>query len=118
LQRMGTEMVRAHSHPDTWVKSVVRIIQANPGMNYVITDCRFENEVAAIKDLGGTIWSIERGVVPSWAETALQGGARPDAVHATDWNVYALRHYASRHIANNGSLDDLYATVKSIMADV
>jgi hypothetical protein len=115
LQRIGTEMFRAYIHPDTWVKSVVRIIQANPGVNYVITDCRFENEVTAIKDLGGSIWSIERGIVPSWAETALRGGVRPDAVHATDWNVYALRHYASRHISNNSNLEDLYNTVKEFI---
>ena len=111
LQRIGTEMFRAHIHPETWVKAVVRIIEANPGTNYVITDCRFENEIAAITNRGGVIWSVERGVVPTWAEEALHGGVCPDGIHATDWNVYALRHFATTHIQNNGSLDDLYAAV-------
>ena len=61
------------------------------------------------------IWSIERGVVPLWAEDALRGGVKPDVIHATDWNLYALRHYASRHIANNGNLEDLYNTVKDFL---
>jgi hypothetical protein len=118
LQRIGTEMFRAHIHPDTWVKAVVRVIQGNPGVNYVITDCRFENEIAAIKDLGGVILSVERGVQPTWAAAALAGepNTSPDTIHSTDWNVYALRHYASHHLDNNGSLSDLYAAVGRIMS--
>lgn len=118
LQRIGTEMFRAHIHQDTWVKSVVRVIQANPGANYVITDCRFENEVGAIKDLGGIILSVERGAQPAWAEKALAGepNPTPETIHATDWNVYALRHYASHHLDNNGSLDDLYAAVDKALS--
>lgn len=116
LQRIGTEMFRAHIHPDTWVKAVVAQINAAPSHNYVITDCRFENEVRAITDYGGTIWSVERGVIPSWAEEALRGGVCPDGIHATDWNVYALRHMARTHFQNNGSLEDLYAAIERTLA--
>ena len=115
LQRIGTEMFRTHIHPDTWVKAVVAQINAAPSQNYVITDCRFENEVRAIKDLGGVIWSVERGVAPLWAEDALHGGVCPDSIHATDWNVYALRYLASKHIQNNGSLEDLYVNIESVL---
>jgi hypothetical protein len=117
LQRIGTEMFRAHIHPDTWVKSVVRVINANPGVNYVITDCRFENEIAAITDLGGIILSVERGPQPAWSAAALRGepNPTPDVIHATDWNVYALRHYATHHLDNNGSLEDLYAAVEQVL---
>jgi hypothetical protein len=113
LQRIGTEMFRTYIHKDTWVKAVVAQIHAAPTLNYVITDCRFENEIQAIKDLGGVVWSVERGFAPAWAEMALQGGAKPDGIHATDWNVYALRGLASTHFENNGSLEDLYAAVNA-----
>lgn len=117
LQRIGTEMFRTHIHPDTWVKSVVRQITTNPGVKYVITDCRFENEVAAIKDLGGMILSVERGPQPVWAAAALAGepNPTPHLIHSTDWNVYALRHFAAHHLDNNGTLEDLFVSVERVL---
>ena len=73
LQRIGTEMFREHIHPETWIKAVRKQIMAAPEKNYVITDCRFENEVSAILDLGGQIWSVSRGEEPAWAADARAG---------------------------------------------
>jgi hypothetical protein len=90
------------------------VLQADPSGNYVITDCRFENEIMAIKNLGGTIISVSRGADPDWAEDAMAGAQNPapDRIHATDWNVFALRRYADKHIKNNGTLHDLNYTVE------
>lgn len=115
LQRIGTEMFRTHIHPDTWVKAVVRMIQAAPERNYVITDCRFENEVNALKDLGGKILYVSRGTPPAWAEDARAGSLCPPSIHITDWNVYALQRLADGTIDNSGSLEDLYALVEKVM---
>ena len=115
LQRIGTEMFRTHIHPDTWVKAVIRTIQATPERNYVITDCRFENEVKALKDLGGKILYVSRGAMPAWADSARLGEPCPPSIHVTDWNVYALQGLADTCISNNGSLNDLYAQVEIIM---
>ncbi len=117
LQRIGTEMFRTHIHPDTWVKAVVRTISAAPEKNYVITDCRFANEVNAIKELGGRIIHVARGAEPAWAEDArLSRAPCPAGVHVTDWNVYALRGLADWCVDNNGSLEDLYHAIEQFMA--
>lgn len=118
LQRIGTEMFRTHIHPDTWVKAVVRVIQAAPERNYVITDCRFENEVNALKDLGGKILYVSRGAEPAWACDARAGSLCPPSIHVTDWNIYALQRLTDASIDNNGSIEDLYARVMSAMAPV
>jgi hypothetical protein len=115
LQRIGTEMFRTHIHPDTWVKAVVRMIQAAPEKNYVITDCRFENEVNALKELGGKILHVSRGAEPAWAADARAGLACLSSVHITDWNVYKLQRFADYSINNSGTLDDLYRNVEKHM---
>lgn len=115
LQRIGTEMFRTHIHPDTWVKAVVKEIQANPETNYVITDCRFDNEVAALKELGASLWAVSRGVEPSWAAAAKQGAPCPEGIHTTDWNIYRLQSIADICIENNGTCADLYEQVSAAM---
>ncbi len=115
LQKIGTEMFRDHIHPETWVKSVLKEILADPDANYVITDCRFENEVAAIRALGGRILAIKRGAEPAWAAEARSGAACPAGVHVTDWNVFRLQCHASVLIQNDGTLDNLYETLETLL---
>jgi hypothetical protein len=43
LQYIGTDIMRNHFHPDIWISHLERKIQ--PNINYVITDCRFYNEI-------------------------------------------------------------------------
>lgn len=62
-QRLGTEVVRS-IHPDVWVDCIVRnydTLQRNrmqPRM--IITDVRFDNEVAAIRERGGIVFYVAR----------------------------------------------------------
>lgn len=112
LQRIGTEMFRTHIHPDTWVKAVVKEIQGSPAdAKFVITDCRFDNEVAALKELGASLWAVSRGLEPSWAAAAREGTPCPEGIHSTDWNVYRLEAIADVRINNNGTIADLYEQV-------
>jgi hypothetical protein len=37
----------------------------------VIADCRFPNEVAMIKRLGGEVWRVRRGAEPEWYDDAI-----------------------------------------------
>ena len=113
LQRIGTEMFRTHIHPDTWVKAVVRTIQSAPEKNYVITDCRFENEMIALKSLGGKILHVSRGSQPSWAEKACLGDPCPSSVHITDWNVFALKRHSDNIIDNNSTIENLHSHIKN-----
>ena len=61
LQWFGSELLR-EADKDFWVKKLLNKLE--PNKKYAISDCRFENEVKAIKDVGGTVVFIKRpGIV-------------------------------------------------------
>lgn len=43
---------------DFWVKEL--LIKINPAKDYIITDCRFPNEVLALRNIGATLVRLER----------------------------------------------------------
>jgi hypothetical protein len=65
LQQVGTDALRTHFHPDIWVAACERQI-INSEKNVVISDCRFFNELQAIKNLGGDTAVVWRGDKPDW----------------------------------------------------
>ena len=73
LQRLGSEVGRNLLGEDVWVDLTLK--HAPDGSKIVVTDCRFPNEAAAIKRLGGQMWRVSRpGTAPVNAhpsETAL-----------------------------------------------
>lgn len=114
MQKIGTEMFREHIDKDVWIKSVVKEVTSSTD-NYVITDCRFENEVEAIKKLGGKVLYVERGEVPDWAVEAKEGKSCRSDIHVSDWNPYMLSKYADYMISNNRTLEDLYQKINEII---
>lgn len=62
LQVVGTDLFRNHFDPDFWIKVGLRRITelTDRGRHVVVSDCRFPNEVDAIKDLGGIACRIVR----------------------------------------------------------
>jgi PAS domain-containing protein len=101
LQYWGTEVCREGFNPDIWVASLeYRLLHAN--YNIVITDCRFKNEIEAIRKTGGTIWRIHRG----YPET--------NTSHASenDW----IDVQPDIFINNTGSIEDLYKEVKHALS--
>lgn len=65
LQVFGTEVVRDHFGRDAWTHILVEQIKRDWDKNYVVTDCRFPNEVECIHNLGGIVVRISRpGVGP------------------------------------------------------
>ena len=62
LQIIGTECFRNLVHPDFWVKLGVKEIRAQTFLkrNVVVSDCRFPNEIEAVKKLGGSSVRIIR----------------------------------------------------------
>ena len=75
LQLMGTEAGRDVFHTDIWVHTVER--RCSPNKNYVIADVRFPNEIKAIKDMGGKVIRVKRGLDPVWFDTALKENTTP-----------------------------------------
>lgn len=59
LQKLGTEGVRKHLGDNVWVDALDKVVASSPNLNYVITDCRFPNEVEWIKQRG-QLWKITR----------------------------------------------------------
>lgn len=62
LQTFGTELGRKHLGDDFWVCIGLRTAQAilNEHDVAIVTDCRFRNEVLAIKRAGGRVYRVER----------------------------------------------------------
>jgi hypothetical protein len=71
LQQWGTEVGRMSFHNDIWVASLQKKILSRTN-NVVIDDCRFDNEIKALRDVKGIIIKVERGPLPEWHDTALK----------------------------------------------
>jgi hypothetical protein len=69
LQYWGTEVARKAFHDDIWIASLENKLRTSSD-DIVISDCRFPNEIAAIKNAGGTVIRVVRGPEPVWYELA------------------------------------------------
>lgn len=127
LQYWGTDVLRNHFHTDIWVASVENKLRQSKD-NIVITDCRFANEVNAIKGAGGTTLRVIRGDQPEWYDAAVsynkgEWGNVPwslskaqldrNHVHASEYSSVGLNY--DYYIDNNGTIDDLHQKIKSIV---
>lgn len=126
LQQWGTEVCRKGFHEDIWVASVENKLRSTTD-NIVITDCRFANEVLAIKNAGGITARVERGVRPDWYDDAVAINRGPQhigwaiakdrltraGVHASEYSSVGLDY--DHYIDNNGTIDNLHQQIKSIV---
>ena len=137
LQLWGTEVVRQGWHADMWMLALERQIQTSSHDKFVITDCRFENEMQMVKRLGGQIWHVQRSV-PAWqaqlcqianqsnqpsqsshdqpnqpnqpahpAQIEQQCKLIPNLPHMSEWAFLLHANLIDRTIDNTGSLDEL-----------
>jgi hypothetical protein len=86
LQQVGTDVLRTHFHPDIWVAACERQV-AMAEKDVVISDCRFFNELGAIKRLGGTTTVVWRHDKPVWwsnASTINKANASDKPKHIVD----------------------------------
>ena len=116
LQYWGTDVFRNHFHQDIWIASLENKLRKTED-NVVISDCRFVNEVEAIRHAGGRVIRIVRGPDPKWFDFAkrspdLMSSVFP-AVHASEYS------WASTDfdfiIENNGTIDELYSELKNLV---
>lgn len=126
LQQWGTEVCRDNFHKDIWVASVENKLRQSQD-NIVITDCRFKNEVEAIKNAGGITCRVERGMKPEWYDDAAALNKGPSqigwalarnnlekfGIHASEYSSVGLDY--DHVIDNNGSIDDLHKKIDSII---
>lgn len=119
LQHWGTEVLRRGFHEDIWVASIENKLRHSLD-DIVISDCRFSNEVEAIRRSGGYVIRVHRGNTPEWWPTAVSD---PDSmpqrypdVHASEWSWAATNF--DRVIPNHGTLDELYAQINDLVRDL
>jgi len=127
LQYWGTDVCRNHFHNDIWVASVEHRL-LNSKEDIVITDCRFSNEVAAIKNAGGIAIRVQRGLNPEWYDSAIAYNRGPNGnsswalskmkldnmkIHASEYSSVGLKY--DHVIENNGTIDSLHEKIKNLI---
>jgi hypothetical protein len=76
LQYWGTEVFRRGFHDDIWIAALENKLR-NSTDDIVITDCRFPNEIRAIRAAGGVVIRVRRGPDPEWFDAAIKVNAGP-----------------------------------------
>lgn len=129
LQQWGTEVCRRAFHDDIWIAALENKLR-NSQDDVVITDCRFPNEILAIRHAGGRVIRVIRGPEPKWYNAALSVNQGPDGnpswsiskvkleklgIHASETSWVGTDFDAV--LDNNGTMDDLYQQVKALAQD-
>ena len=130
LQHLGTNVLRTGFHDDIWIASLENKLR-NTTDDVVITDCRFPNEIKAIKAAGGIVVRVRRGDEPEWYDAAMAYNRGPNG--NSSWSVSKARldklgvhpsEYSwvgtdfDQILDNNGTLDHLYHQVKSLATNI
>jgi hypothetical protein len=121
LQYWGTEVCRKSFHDDIWIASLENKIR-NSKDNVVISDCRFPNEILAIKNAGGTIVWVQRGELPVWYTYAVDANKGSNlainemkrlGIHASEWAWLGSKF--DTIIDNTGTIDQLYQQSENLL---
>ena len=131
LQQWGTEVVRKSFHDDTWIASLENKIRKITD-DVVISDCRFVNEIQAIRNQGGIVVRVTRGEVPPWYNWAVEynnsaimrrGEMMRTAdqeespikykIHLSEWAWAGTKF--DHVFSNNGTLDELYKSINDLV---
>jgi hypothetical protein len=126
LQHWGTEVCRHGFHDDIWIASLENKLRHSED-DVVISDCRFPNEIAAIRRANGLVVRVIRGPEPEWYDSALafNHGENKNMLWSTSKSrLEKLKIHASETawvgtkfdavLDNNGSLDDLYLQIQQL----
>lgn len=115
MQFVGTDLFRKqfgqiapHIGEDVWIRSFMINYNNNNNIhnnNTIIADVRFQNEIDAVKELGGIVIKITRDD----AEKMTKHGD-----HESEFNQDSLTGY-DLEIKNNGTLDDLYKQLEKVV---
>ena len=106
MQYFGTDLFRNHFHEDIWVKIVEnklhKYLEEDISCNVVITDCRFNNEINMILQLGGKIIQVHRN-----------SSREVKCIHSSE--IEWIRCHKDYDIENVGTIKELEEKVKYIL---
>jgi hypothetical protein len=126
LQQWGTEVCRRGFHDDIWIASLENKLRTSQD-DVVISDCRFPNEIKAIRNQGGIVLRVVRGPEPEWYDDAVAVNAGPTHVawslskdRLEKYNVHAsetawVGTEFDCVIDNNGTMDQLYQQINDLL---
>jgi len=129
LQHLGTDVLRTRFHDDIWIASLENKLR-NITDDVVITDCRFPNEINAIRASGGKVIRVIRGVEPDWMPYAINYMSGPQTIGwaigkdmLTKFNVHASEYSWAdtkfdQVIDNNSTMDHLYKQINDLVQDL
>lgn len=102
VQATGTEGIRNIFGEDAWVNLLAKRYPdiADNNSRYVITDCRFDNEVAFVRDNGGLLIWVER-------EGVVSNGHAAESTHIKD--------LASIVLHNDATIDEFHEDVRFVL---
>jgi len=121
LQHWGTEVGRNAFHTEIWIASLENKLRKSLD-NIVISDCRFYNEVAAIKNQGGRVIWVQRGMIPHWYDIAAKANhgeesARrwldAEGIHASEYSWAGTEF--DHTICNDSTVDSLYQQLNDLL---
>jgi hypothetical protein len=126
LQYFGTDLCRTHFHQDIWIASMEKHL-LSVSSNTVISDVRFKNEIDAITRLNGIIMRVKRGEDPQWFDTVQQinTGNKDitqddidmlNTIHPSEYSW--IGHHVDYTIENDGTLDQLYNKIDTIISNL
>jgi hypothetical protein len=131
LQYWGTEVCRRNFHDDIWIAALENKLRKTQD-DIVISDVRFPNEIAAIKNAGGTVIRVIRGPEPEWFKWAISVNQGPNDnitwalskhnlekanIHTSE-TAWAGTEF-DRIIDNNADgLDQLYQQISGLVQDL
>ena len=102
-QKLGTEWGRSLDE-NLWVKLVQKRLHIAMS-NVVISDVRFENEAAMIREMGGTILHIQ----------GRQASLGENAIHVSEAGIEL--HIEDIVVDNRGSIEELYEQLMELMSE-
>jgi len=122
LQKWGTEVARRSWHDDTWIASLENKL-SRAHNDIVITDVRFPNEIAAVRNAGGIVIRVVRGDEPVWYSIAKRAN-KGDAMAQQQLKDFDIHPSETAWIGtefdavidnNANGLDPLFAQVKDLV---
>jgi hypothetical protein len=121
LQHWGTEVVRKGFHDNTWIASLENRLRKTTD-DVVISDCRFPNEIAAIRRAGGIVIRVRRGPEPEWYDIAksYNSGVAEAGRHLLGLGVHAsetawIGTAFDQVLDNNSTMDHLYTQLTDLV---
>ena len=127
LTTVGTDIVRPTFLKNIWDLNVRKKILDDSIHNFVITDTRFPNEIQMIRELGGSIWRVERGERPEYwniaerfnkgREISEEEKTILEKIHPSERDWIGIDN-PDHVIYNNGTLEDLEKEVVKYLKEM